>query len=257
MRRHYLGPGYGISTDDLSFVQVNELDESELKGRRTTLSSVEARVCTEPARLCLRIQRWAVLHTKILELAVERAKCVRVCRHQSKEESELFQLIMSSLDEHLTRSEGPREPKSRICPRCKFVYKLEVLDTGSDGLAIVITKWLDLGSGLTPLDPRWRFHKGLTGLRQDDGIDHARDAERCRVEFEKEGGLKQHAVTLRNASYLSKQQYRKTMNRISARVWILQAGRRRNTYEGLVILSLFLLTVGWIWYCAVIGEILY
>ena len=38
--RHYLGPGYGISTDDLSFVQVNELGESELRGRRTTLFSV-------------------------------------------------------------------------------------------------------------------------------------------------------------------------------------------------------------------------
>ena len=57
MRRHYLGPGYGISTDDLSFVQVNEHGESELRGRRTTLFSAEARVCTEPARLCLHIQR--------------------------------------------------------------------------------------------------------------------------------------------------------------------------------------------------------
>ena len=37
MRRHYLGPGYGISTDDLSFVQVNELGKSEPRARRTLL----------------------------------------------------------------------------------------------------------------------------------------------------------------------------------------------------------------------------
>lgn len=251
MRRHYLGPGYGIPTNDLSFVQVNELGESELRGRRTTLFSVEARVCTEPARLCLHIQRWAVLHTNILELAVERAKCVGVCIHHNAEESEMFQLIISSLDEYFTKSEGSREPKRRICRRCKFVYQLEVLDTGSDGLAIIITKWLDLGSGLTPLDQRWRFLTDLT--QEDDETDYAGDAERCRLEFEREKGLKQHAITLRNASHLSKQQYRKTMNEISAGVWILQAGRRRTMYGWIAILPLYLLLGGWTLYCAVIG----
>lgn len=251
MRRHYLGPGYGISTNDLSFVQIDELGESELRGRRTTLFSVEARVCTEPARLCLRIQRWAVLHTNVLGLAAERAKCVGLCIHHNAEESEMSQLIISSLNEYFTRSEGPREPKRRICRRCKLVYQLEVLDTGSDGLAIVTTNWLDLGSGLTPLDQRWRFLTELT--QEDDGTDHAGDAERCRLEFEKEEGLKRHAITLRNASYLSKQQYRKTMNNVFAGVWILQAGRRRNTYDWLVILSLSLLFGVWVLYCTVIG----
>ena len=251
MRRHYLGPDYGISTDDLSFVQVNELDENELRGRRTTLFSVEARVCTEPARLCLHIQRWAVLHTNVLKLAVERAKCVGVCIHHNAEESEMFQLIISSLDEYLTRPEEMREPKRRICRRCKLVYQLEVLDTGSDDLAILVTKWLDLGSGLTPLDQKWR---SLTGLTQEgEGTDYAGDAERCRLEFEKEERLKQHAITLRNGSHLSKQQYRKTMNKMSAGAWILQAGRRRNMYEWLPKLSLSLLLGGWTLYCAVIG----
>ncbi len=236
MRRHYLGPGYGISTDELSFVHVNELHESELRGRTTALFSVDARVCTKTARLYLRVQRLVLLHTNALELAVERAKCVGVFFHHTAEESEMLQLIVSSLVEHLTRSEGPREPKRRICRRCKFVYQLEVLDTCSDGLAIVITKWLDLGSGLTPLDPKWRFHTDLRpSLRQDDGIDHARDSERCRLEFEKEGGLNQHALTLCNTLRLSKQQYRKTMNKKSAGEWVLQAGQRRNTYDWFAI----------------------
>ena len=60
-----------------------------------------------------------------------------------------------------------------------------------------------------------------------DGTDHAGDAERCILEFEKEEGLKQHAINLRSTSYLSKQQYRKTMNKVSVEAWILQAGRRR------------------------------
>ena len=141
----------------------------------------------------------------------------------------MFQLIISSLDEYLTRSERPREPKRRIFLQCNFDYRIEVLDTGSDGLAIVITKWLDLGSGLTPLDRKWTLLRELT--QEDDGTDHAGDAERCRPDFEKEEGLEQHAITLRNASYLSKQQYRKTMNKVSAGAWILQACRRRKWYE--------------------------
>ena len=251
MLRHHLGPGYGISTNDLSFVQVNEVNECEPKVRNKTLFSVEARVCTETARFCLHIQRWTVLHTNVLELAMKRAKCVEMCFHHNAKKSEMFQLIMSSLNEHFIKSKGPREPKRRICRRCQFVYQLEVLDTDNDGLAIVITKWLDLGSGLTPLDQNWRFLTGLT--QENDGIDRTGDVERCRLDFEKEGGLKPDAITLRNASYLSKQQYRKTMNKISAGIWILQAGRRRKMYDWLAILSLSLVLGGWTLYCAVIG----
>ena len=250
MRRHHLGPGYGISTDDLSFVQVNELGESEVKGRRTTLFSVEARICTEPARFCLRIQRWAVLHTNILELAVERAKYVRLCIHHDMEEDEFSQLVTSSLEEYLTRSEGAREPEGRICRQCKFDYQLQVLDIGSDGLAIVITRWLDLGSGLTPLDQKWKLHTNL--WLASDRTDRAGDAERCRLDFEKEEGLKQQAITLRNASYLNQQQYRKTMNYMYAGVWILQAGRRRKTYDWLGIYLL----LGYILGLAVLGRLL-
>ena len=251
MQRHYLGPSYGISTDDLSFIQVDEPGERELRGRGTTLFSVEARVCTEPTRLCLRIQRWTILHTDVLQLAVERANGVGVCDHHNAEKSEMFQLIESSLEAYSGRSQGPPEPKRRSCRRCKFVYQLEVLNTGSNGPAIVITKWLDLGSGLTPLDPKWKFHTELT--QENDGADHASDAESCRLKFEEAEGLEQHAITLRNASYLSREQYRKTMNKIYAGVWVLQAGRRRSTYDWPLILSLSLFFSGWIVFCTVIG----
>ena len=49
MLRRYLGSGYGMSADELSFIQVSESGESEPRGLLTTLFSVEARVCREPA----------------------------------------------------------------------------------------------------------------------------------------------------------------------------------------------------------------
>ena len=228
MQRCYLGLGYGISTDDLSFVQLHEFGENKLKGRRTTLLSVEARVCTEPARLCLRVQRWTVLHTNILELAVERAKCAWLCMHNNAERGEFSQLIPSSLEECFTRSERAREPKRRICRRCQYVYQLEVLDTGGYGLAIVTTKWVDLGPWLIPLShiPRWRFDN-MTG----DRTDLASDAERCRVKFDREEGLNQPAITFRSASYLGRRRYREAMNEIFAGVWISEAGRVRTMFD--------------------------
>jgi hypothetical protein len=54
MRRHYYGPQYGVSLESLSFTEVM-CDEG-----RTTLLSVEARICPEPTSLCLRMQHWAV-----------------------------------------------------------------------------------------------------------------------------------------------------------------------------------------------------
>ena len=70
----------------------------------------------ESARSCLRVQRWAVLYTNILELAVERAKCIGMCVRHDAEEGEMVQLIISSLDERLTRSEGPRGPRGNFSP---------------------------------------------------------------------------------------------------------------------------------------------
>ena len=160
----------------------------------------------------------------------------------------MLQLIESSLDEYHTISERLQEPKRHRCRRCNFVFQLEVLDTGSDGLAIVITKWLDLGSGLTPMDPKWRVLTAAV-VDGDYGNDHASEAERCRLDFEKEEGLTQQAITLRNASYLSDQRYKDTMSKSFCGEWILQAGRRMHLYDWSDILFLSLVLM----LCAVIG----
>lgn len=252
MLRHYLGPGYGISTDELSFIQVSESGKSEPRGRITTLLSVEARVCGKPARLCLRLQTWAVLHTRLPDLALERSKCVWVCHHLVADEGEMFQLIESSLNENSTRSERPREPKCHRCRRCNFNFQLEVLDTVSDGLAIVITKWLDLGSGLTPMDPKWRI---LASAFQDgeNRNEQVSEAEKCKTDFEKEEGMMQQAVTLRNASYLSDQRYKNTMSKWLFGEWTLQAGQRMHLchWSDILLLSLGLLGL---MLCAVIWQ---
>lgn len=58
--------------------------------------------------------------------------------------------------------------------------------------------------------------------------------------IEKEERLEQHAINLRTTSYLSKQQYRKTMNKVYGEVWIIQAGHRMIMDDWLFILILSL-----------------
>ena len=164
--------------------QVNEYGESEPRVRITTLSAGEAQRCAEPARLCLRLQNWAGQHARGLDLALERSKYLWVRGHLVADEGEMTRLIGSSLDECSIRSERSREPKPHRCRRCNVVVQLEVLYTVSDGPATVFTKWLDLGSGSTPMDPKWRV---LTAAFQDgDNVnEHAREADRCRLDLEK------------------------------------------------------------------------
>lgn len=134
--RHHLGPSYGISTKDLSFIQVNEFGGSEPAARRTKLVSVEARICAEPARLCLRLQSWAILYTRDPVLALQRAKCIYLCDHLEISQGEMCMLIKLSLDAYRTTSEKQQDPKLHFCRRCKFGFQVEVLDMASDGLAI-------------------------------------------------------------------------------------------------------------------------
>ena len=259
MLRHYRGPGYGISINELSFLQVDEFGENLPRGKITTLLSVDARVCAQPARLFLRLQTWAVLHTRDQDLGLEKSKSVSVCRHLMANDGEIAQLIGSSLDEYSKRAQKPQGPNLRRCRSCKFSYQLQVLDTVSDGLAVVITKWLDLGSGLTPMDPKWRGFAATFQVDQES--EQAGQAEKCMMDFEKEEGMVQQALTTRNASYLINQRYKDTISKRYCGVWILQADQRMHSYHRLEILFLsywleilsLLLLLVWTIYCAVIG----
>ena len=252
MLRHHLGSGYGISTNELSFISVDDFGESEPGGKITALLSVDARVCAQPARLCLRIQTWAVLHTRDQDMALEKSKCVWVCCHSATNNDELLQLIRLSLDEHSTRAEKTQRPNFLKCRSCNFVSQLEVLDTVSDGLAVVITKWLDLGSGLTPMDPKWRIFAAAFQVGHQES-EEAGEAEQCMMDFEKEEELGQQALTARNASYLIDQRYKNIISKRFYGVWILkQADQRMHSYHWLDILFL---SLGLLWtiLCAVIG----
>lgn len=55
-----------------------------------------------------------------------------------------------------------------------FCFQLEISDTVSDGLAIVITKWLDLGSGLTGEFSHLHSKTATTGTNKQARLKNAK-----------------------------------------------------------------------------------
>lgn len=151
MKRFHYGPVAGISTDSLFTIEVMPTPWA------TTLFSCEAQICCQPPALQLRVQDIVLFHSDLrIEWSEDTIGHFLICRHQQNPELVLLMHRLASqfYDE---KKEGIY---SNYCGWCdtEYVIELRVLN---GQLAFVITRWIDLGSGLTPLDPRWTVHARL------------------------------------------------------------------------------------------------
>ena len=120
-----------------------------MRGPLTTLLSVEARVCAEPSRLCLRIQHWVIFRTRRRDSVLRKLECVTICNHLRLHNGTAFPaLIESSFDAYSAGAGRAYSPEVCQCRPCDLDFQLEFPDLGGIGMALVVTKWLDLGRGL-------------------------------------------------------------------------------------------------------------
>jgi hypothetical protein len=105
---------------------------------------------------------------------------------------------------------------------------LEIKKIADKDLALVITTWLDLGSGSTPMGTRWRVH-----LARDKAAEIGKSGEAgdIRLRFEGEPGLWQDTLSCQNAPYLIAKRFMGARDRWENRTWILQAGKRLPSYH--------------------------
>ncbi|KAJ5150494.1 uncharacterized protein N7500_010683 [Penicillium coprophilum] len=150
-----LRSSYGISTDALSFTEVtNESGWTDEFPTSTTLSSIEAKICPKPPGLILRIQSLLSMSREgsmVLgdfggESVQDRFESFRACRHQS------IQHWMPSV----AHDTYPL-PSYSNCDACNTDFDIQLFRNQPDGhVTIVMTRWINLGSGLSLDDPRWR-----------------------------------------------------------------------------------------------------
>ena len=229
MKRHRHGPEHGISTDSLSYVEVHVLGKKKDPRRMTTLMSVEALVSLKTTSLCLRVQQWVFLRTNDREKLVAPMRSVAICDHLQSSMA-ISELGICELGSRYTSIKSPISTSIKKCRRCNTDFQIEIRALGDEGLALVTSKWLDLGSGLTPTDIKWNYY------RYEDRssiIDASVVPGDVRLLFESEPGLSQDSLSSQNASYLSRDRFMKVMDSRHSRKWTLQAGKRISCFERL------------------------
>jgi hypothetical protein len=158
MRTVYYGPQQGISTDSLAYVEVKKHIES------TTLFSIDAKICPELPCICLRIQdimavkrvgaHKLVPNDKNIRKKTDPLFAFRICPHLSNLRAE--RLIKPLVD--LYYLDQQPAPYFKGCSSCKTDYEVELCEFGANDLALVNTRWVNLGPGISPTDRRWNFH---------------------------------------------------------------------------------------------------
>ena len=223
IKRHYYGPDHGISTESLSLTEVQISDEITKQDQITTLLAIEARICREPPSLVLRIQQQAVVDSTDYDDILRRLSFVTLCYHITFDAPEVAQQIRRQLSIPLIRSERRSCRQLFKCRHCHTEFQLSLQDLEGKALAVVFTKWLDLGTGSTPSDLRWAAHNGAGSISQPAVL---LEAGGLRERFESEPGLSQDQLSHRNSSLLISEAFKGSMTQWDRRTWILQGGRR-------------------------------
>lgn len=227
MRRFYHGLQYGISTDSLfhTEVRVDRLrsnsipqsqntsaltpEEKHLSENKTSLTSIEARVCPTAPSLCLRIQGLAVVRRQNASRLLPQGNTVWVCGHITNATPNFSERVSSHISAY--SSGAPKAAEYGKCSKCNTEWHVELRDLGTHDVSLIFTRWIDVGPGLSPEDPRWR---SLLLYQNEYEVDPQDVIFSPRLRFESslvEGGSKKtlsdEELYLRNASFLEEKRY--------------------------------------------------
>lgn len=152
MKRHRLGLDISAHLHRLS------ITETGYRQKHNYQFSMEARVIS--GELLVRAQHWMLIPAGH-NIEMPRIDFAYLCPHLESpvKEDYLWKLLRCTMD-HLNSKEDscPTCTGLKQCRFCLTEFQIDVKDFGTQGTAIVITRWLDLGIGETPTDPKWLSH---------------------------------------------------------------------------------------------------
>ncbi|CAG7969152.1 unnamed protein product [Penicillium nalgiovense] len=220
MRRFYYGPEYGISTEDISYTQVR-LYTPQSGTQIPLLSSLDAQICSTSPSLILRVQqimsvprRKRYLLYRCPRSSAKRSRSppynMSICNHEYLHSFDY--LLNGVVGAHRAGEKAPSV--SFACDRCDTEVLVEISECENE-LALVITKWINLGAGLTPDDPPWKKHHDFGRAtmihrspdKRGKGKASAVTAS-ARTCFE---SASVDSLRARNIAYLKDQRFKKTM----------------------------------------------
>lgn len=255
MRRFYLGASFGIPLESLFYTEVTrdshpstysqqKMPEANLhRVTRTSLRSVEARISPSPSSFCLRIQELAITSRQNASYIFPRRLPFEVCRHINNQS--FVEIIKSVLEVY--RQEGPGTPglsDHGQCHECNTAWSLDLREVEVDKVCLVLTRWKDLGPGLSPEDPRWRVQLPWgpwvsladTDMLNDPRVRFETYAEDCQGPSSQR--LSVDEILARNLALLRNRRYQRTMKQWQDGRWFLQGHEdetKRSRMECVVI----------------------
>lgn len=212
MKQYHYGPRYGISVSALSFTEV------KIHVTSTALRSLEAQICVERRSpvFCLRIQD--IMSGKDLRadglLSDKKGgvppRIYQICAHIR--DDRLLVLI-----EDFVKAYRERRTLSLLrgsCNKCNTEYQLEMREFGKSNIAFMMTRWINLGTGRHPGDPRWKVHSlGSQHTPLTLGSDYILSSPRSLFEASHTAPLEE--LCTQNLGYLADRRYRSVMKQLS------------------------------------------
>lgn len=215
MKRFYYGEKFGIGTEALSHTQAQTHPAKSSYPKITSLLSIDAQIYSKKPGLCLRKQHIMFVYGTRPDLLLSRCdansideppRVMFICAHVLSLKQ--AKLLDTAVNAHIDGKKSPRS--THKCKKCNTDYLIEVCGYGSD-LALVLTTWVNLGTGLTPDEPRWKV---LSVANQDEdmklGLNDQKDSPRAC--FEKASPRPLEALRSCNLSYLKNQRFKQIMS---------------------------------------------
>ena len=209
MARHRRDPACETVPDSLSFTEAQISDHYKV----TTLLSVEPRIVS--GELFWRVQQWKMFDRDAASKVAE-VRVLGVCTHIHRSTRHYLPNLIPCKMQHRDQ-EGhciTCHPLLR-CSECDVEFQVDLKQLGDRVNALVVTKWLNLVHGETPLDPKWRRHLCQYSNESPTASPITEADRKCGIRgcFEQKEGKLQSALTEDNASRLLEGLYRKEMKR--------------------------------------------
>ncbi|KAJ5717553.1 hypothetical protein N7488_003199 [Penicillium malachiteum] len=235
MRSLYYGLESGIHPDALFYTQAREFPVTKTNPMYKSISSLEAQIQEDPPGLCLRIQDVILVchhdsHNREGQPAniFRRSQRVRfpapfanpielfICHHVSIAQLDIIRYTVVDNVIEVNWNYGPLSPYHSKCEDCGTEYQVERRTYHGNEQAIVLTRWFNLGPGLSPEDNRWRV---LCMAPDDDDpvLDPVERLESPRRTWENGAASLRslEELTKSNVSFLKGHRFKKVMQQSS------------------------------------------
>ncbi|KAJ5341443.1 hypothetical protein N7541_010567 [Penicillium brevicompactum] len=232
MRRFYHGPEFGIPVESLLYTEVAAMrlpfrptgrvlspplkrvkEGFSRKNIKMMLFSAEARICSTPPGLCMRTQDVALVTRENMLYMWTRGTYeeIYVCKHIHSKTLGFGDVVGSQFGRDF---EGIIHVVNKgSCDHCNTSWQLELRLEGWDYASMILTRWMDLGPGLSVDDVDWKYR-----LREETSTPPEGGILDSRQRFEKDAlqgmvsrALSEEGMYLRNIALIRGKGYQRVM----------------------------------------------